>query len=89
MPLDRPVRAAFVGLGRICDLNVLAYRDDPDVDVVFLVDPDEARRHRRGAEWPDARRRSFCERKGRARYDYVVTGYVTGPMRGGPGMDGW
>jgi predicted dehydrogenase len=54
-PLDaaRPVRAAIVGLGRIYDLNVLAYRDNPDVEVVALVDPSEARRAERGAAWPD------------------------------------
>jgi len=54
VPLDRPVRAAIVGLGRIYDLNVLAYRDNPDVEVVALVDPDEERRTQRGAEWPGA-----------------------------------
>ena len=40
LPYDRPVRAAFVGLGRIYDLNVRAYVDNPDVEVVALVDPD-------------------------------------------------
>ncbi|MHB8219867.1 MAG: Gfo/Idh/MocA family protein [Acidimicrobiales bacterium] len=54
-PYDRPVRAAFVGLGRIYDLNVLAYRDNPDVEVVALVDPDPERRAQRGDDWPDAR----------------------------------
>jgi len=54
-PYDRPVRAAFVGLGRIYDLNVLAYRDNPEVEVVALVDPDPERLAQRGAEWPDAR----------------------------------
>ena len=54
VPLDRPVRAAFVGLGRIYDLNVLAYRDNPDVEVVALVDPSEERRSQRGADWPEA-----------------------------------
>jgi len=34
VPYDRPVRAAFIGLGRIYDLNVRAYRDNPDVEVV-------------------------------------------------------
>ena len=53
-PYDRPARAAFVGLGRIYDLNVRAYLDNPDVDVVALVDPDEARRQQRQADWPDA-----------------------------------
>lgn len=54
-PYDRPVRAAFVGLGRIYDLNVRGYLDNPDVDVVALVDPSEERRTQRGHDWPDAR----------------------------------
>jgi predicted dehydrogenase len=53
-PYDRPVRAAFVGLGRIYDLNVRAYRDNPDVEVVALVDPSEERRTERGPDFPDA-----------------------------------
>jgi predicted dehydrogenase len=51
----RPVRAAFVGLGRIYDLNVRAYVDNPDVEVVALVDPSEQRRAERQRDWPDAR----------------------------------
>ena len=54
IPYDRPVRAAFVGLGRIYDLNVRAYLDNPDVEVVALVDPSEERRTQRQADWPDA-----------------------------------
>jgi predicted dehydrogenase len=54
-PYPRPVRAAFVGLGRIYDLNVRAYLDNPDVEVVALVDPSEARRVQRQADWPGAR----------------------------------
>jgi predicted dehydrogenase len=54
-PFDRPVRAAFIGLGRIYDLNVRAYVDNPDVEVVALVDPSEERRAQRQADWPDAR----------------------------------
>ena len=53
-PYDRPVRAAFVGLGRIYDLNVRAYVDNPDVEVVALVDPSEERRAQRQADWPHA-----------------------------------
>lgn len=53
-PFDRPVRAAFVGLGRIYDLNVRAYVDNPDVEVVALVDPSEERRAERQRDWPDA-----------------------------------
>ncbi len=55
VPYDRPVRAAFVGLGRIFDLNARAYVDNPDVDVVALVDPSEERRLQRQADWPAAR----------------------------------
>jgi predicted dehydrogenase len=54
-PYDRPVRAAVVGLGRIYDLNIRAYVDNPDVEVVALVDPSEERRTQRQAEWPGAR----------------------------------
>src|SRR5258706_3193918 len=53
-PYGRPVRAAFVGLGRIYDLNVRGYIDNPDVDVVALVDPSEERRAQRKAAWPGA-----------------------------------
>jgi predicted dehydrogenase len=51
---DRPVRLAIVGLGRVYDLNVLAYVANHDVEVVALVDPSEARRVERGARWPRA-----------------------------------
>jgi predicted dehydrogenase len=54
VPYDRPVRAAVVGLGRIFDLNIRAYNDNPDVEVVALVDPDPERRAQRQAEWPQA-----------------------------------
>jgi predicted dehydrogenase len=54
-PFDRPVRAAFVGLGRIYDLNMLAYVDNDDVQVVAIVDPSEARRAERQLDWPEAR----------------------------------
>lgn len=53
-PYDRPVRAAFIGLGRIYDLNMRAYVDNPDVEVVALVDPDGDRRAQRQADWPEA-----------------------------------
>ena len=55
VPYDRPVRAAFIGLGRIYDLNVRAYTGNPDVEVVALVDPSEERRAQRHADWPAAR----------------------------------
>src|ERR1700689_4368696 len=54
-PYDRPARAAIVGLGRIYDLNVRAYLDNPDAGVVALVDPSEERRQQRQTDWPDAR----------------------------------
>ena len=54
VPYDRPVRAAFVGLGRIYDLNVRGYCDNPDVEVVALVDPDPERRAQRQRDWPHA-----------------------------------
>ncbi|MEY2448361.1 MAG: hypothetical protein QOH79_1837 [Acidimicrobiaceae bacterium] len=52
---DRPVRAAFVGLGRIYDLNMRGYLDNPDVEVVALVDPSAERRAQRQRDWPNAR----------------------------------
>jgi len=52
LPYDRPVRAAIIGLGRIFDLNVLAYTGNPDVEVVALVDPSGERRAERQAGWP-------------------------------------
>jgi predicted dehydrogenase len=55
LPYERPVRAAFIGLGRIYDLNVRGYLDNPDVEVVALVDPSAERRNQRQADWPDAR----------------------------------
>lgn len=53
-PYERPVRVAFVGLGRIYDLNVRAYVDNADAEVVALVDPSEERRTQRQTDWPDA-----------------------------------
>jgi len=54
IPIDRPVRAAFVGLGRIYDLNVRGYVDNSDVQVVAIVDPSRERRVLRQADWPEA-----------------------------------
>ncbi len=54
VPYERPVRAAFIGLGRIYDLNVRAYTGNPDVEVVALVDPDPDRLEQRRADWPGA-----------------------------------
>jgi predicted dehydrogenase len=54
-PIDCPVRAAFVGLGRIYDLNVRGYLDNDDVRVVAIVDPSQKRRAQRQVDWPEAR----------------------------------
>jgi predicted dehydrogenase len=54
VPYERPVRAAFVGLGRIYDLNVRGYLGNPGVEVVALVDPSGERRRQRQADWPGA-----------------------------------
>jgi len=54
-PVGHPVRTAIVGLGRVYELNVRAYVDNPDADVVALVDPSDARRAQRRGDWPDAR----------------------------------
>ena len=53
-PIDRPVRSAIIGLGRVFDLNVRAYVDNPDAEVVAIVDTSESRRLLRHAEWPEA-----------------------------------
>jgi predicted dehydrogenase len=61
LPADR-LRVAFVGLGRIYDLNILAYRQNPDVDVVALVDVDQSRLDQRQLDWPEAQTfRSIAE----------------------------
>ncbi|HXW46136.1 MAG TPA: Gfo/Idh/MocA family oxidoreductase [Streptosporangiaceae bacterium] len=54
VPYERPVRTAFIGLGRIYDLNVRAYLGNPDAEVVALVDPSAERRAQRHADWPGA-----------------------------------
>jgi predicted dehydrogenase len=53
-PIERPVRCAIIGLGRVFDLNIRAYVDNPDAQVVAIVDPSEDRRAQRHAQWPDA-----------------------------------
>jgi predicted dehydrogenase len=55
-PLDRPAKVGIVGLGKIYDLMVRGYRDNPDVEIVALCDTSEDRLTERGAEWPEARR---------------------------------
>lgn len=54
-PFDRPVRAAFIGLGRVYDLNVRGYVDNDDVEVVAIVDPSGEQRAKRQSDWPAAR----------------------------------
>ena len=49
-----PLRVAIVGLGRIFDLNALAFLDNPAVDVVALVDPSADRRTERARSFPSA-----------------------------------
>ncbi len=53
-PIGRPVRVAIVGLGHVYALNVRAYVDNPDAQIVALVDPSEDRRRERQRDWPDA-----------------------------------
>jgi predicted dehydrogenase len=55
VPYERPVRVAFIGLGRIYDLNVRGYLGNSDAEVVALVDPSEERRAQRQPDWPAAR----------------------------------
>ena len=66
-PYDRPVRAAFIGLGRIYDLNVRAYLDNPDVEVVALVDPSEERRAERAGRLAGGADLRLRRRAGRQR----------------------
>ncbi len=54
-PIERPVRCAIIGLGRVYELNVRAYVDNPDARVVAIVDPSDDRRSQRSLDWPEAR----------------------------------
>src|ERR1700680_455915 len=54
-PLERPVRTAIIGLGRVFDLNVRAYVDNPDAEIVAIVDTSDRRRAQRQVEWPTAK----------------------------------
>jgi predicted dehydrogenase len=56
VPSDRPTRIGVVGLGRIYDLTILAYRGWPNAEIVALCDLDEAKLAERGDEFPDATR---------------------------------
>jgi predicted dehydrogenase len=53
-PIPHAVRTAIIGLGRVYDLNVRAYVDNADADVLALVDPSEERRSQRCVDWPEA-----------------------------------
>jgi predicted dehydrogenase len=55
IPIENPVRIAIIGLGRVYDLNVRAYGDNADAEVVALVDPSDERRAQRQVDWPYAR----------------------------------
>jgi predicted dehydrogenase len=50
------LRVGFLGLGRIFDLHLLGYRDDPGVEIAALCAPDAAALAARGAEHPRAAR---------------------------------
>ena len=52
--LGPPIRIAIIGLGRIYDLNRLAYVDNADVEVVALVDLSRERLAQRQFDWPTA-----------------------------------
>jgi predicted dehydrogenase len=54
VPFNRAIRAAFIGLGRIYDLNVRGYLNNPDVEVVALVDPNPDRLAEGQVDWPEA-----------------------------------
>jgi predicted dehydrogenase len=54
-PIQHPVRTAIIGLGRVYDLNVRAYVNNPDAEVLALVDPSDDRREQRHVDWPDGR----------------------------------
>lgn len=56
VPTDRPTRIGVVGLGRIYDLTIFAYRGWPNAEIVALCDLDEAKVAERGDEFPDAAR---------------------------------
>jgi predicted dehydrogenase len=60
-PLGRPARVAFVGLGKIFELDARGYYANPDCEVVALVDPREEARALRAPLFPDARLCSTVE----------------------------
>ncbi|MBW1688568.1 MAG: Gfo/Idh/MocA family oxidoreductase, partial [Deltaproteobacteria bacterium] len=46
-----PLRVAFLGCGRIADLQCLGYRDHPRARIVAVCDRAEARARQRADEW--------------------------------------
>jgi predicted dehydrogenase len=42
---------AFIGAGRIADLHVLGYRDNPDAELAVLCTLDTESAQQRAAEW--------------------------------------
>ncbi len=53
----KPLRAAFIGTGRISDLHALAYLDDERAEIVALCDSNLSLAQARGRKWglPDSR----------------------------------
>ena len=49
------LRVAFIGAGRIADLHILGYRDNPNAELVAVCALDEAVARRRAEEWGIAR----------------------------------
>ena len=54
-PIDHPVRVAIVGLGHVYELNVRAFLDNADVEIIALVDPSIERQQQRQTDWPNAK----------------------------------
>lgn len=54
VPVNRPIRVALVGLGKICDLTSNAYESSADAEVVALCDPDAEILGQRSAQFPSA-----------------------------------
>jgi predicted dehydrogenase len=55
LPLGRPAKVAFIGLGKIFELDARGYFLNPDCEVAALVDPRPEQRELRAPLFPDAR----------------------------------